>query len=792
MIRLQTLGTVELRDVDGCEILSVLAQPKRLALLVYLAIARPAGFHRRDVLLAMFWPETSGERGRAALSQALYFLRRSLGPGVIETRGNEEIGVDHARLWCDAVAFREARDRDASGEAMDLYRGDLMPGFHLPEAREWGEWLDTERRALRGRAAEAAWSLGEAAAEAGDAVEAVAWGRRAAELAPADEGQLRRLITLLDRVGDRAAALSVYEQTAERFAEAYGIRPSPETDALAAALRSPASEGATEEGESRDRDSGALLHAPNGVGGTAPGPASVAAGHAVARVEAPRGWLRAGPRGALVAAVVVTLIAVVFLARSVIPVPGSADDPSNTGVGGPLTVAVLPFDDFTPGPDDRYLADGTTEEVIARLSKLGGLRVTARTSVTPYRGTSKDTGTIGAELGVGSLVLGSVRTADERVRITVSAVEVESGTTLWTRQFEDDMTNLLDLQGRVAEAVATALGVRIRGHERLRLTRRGTENHEAHRLYLLGRESLARSEPEGFRSAAEYLTRAVGEDPGYAGAWASLADAYDHLAGMNLMPAQEAYPLSRQAARRALDLDPESARAHAALAMTLSYYYWDSNRAEDHFRRAITLDPSLARAHRTYAGHLRNLGRFDEARARARTAVELDPLDVYANLELVIIAYVSGRPDEAIAEARHLAGRGPEYRYAWFTAALAYAIQERFDDALVALDAADPAEALRDPLALRGYVHASRGEVAPARQILSALEESGAGFEFGRALVHLGLGETDRSLDLLEEAAVRRDWRLRLLGVEPLFRPLHQHPRFVRLVERVGLDVVSR
>ncbi|HEX7121538.1 MAG TPA: hypothetical protein VF178_04140, partial [Gemmatimonadaceae bacterium] len=178
MIRFRVLGGVELHDSTGRPLQSVLVQPKRLALLAWLASASPRGFHRRDTILALFWPELDEERARAALNQAVYHLRRSLGRDAILSRGNDELGVNPAHLWCDVVAFDEAMQDGDAGAALALYRGDLLTGFFLPDAPDWERWLEDERARLRERASAGAWTLAEAAAAAGAATEAATWGRQ--------------------------------------------------------------------------------------------------------------------------------------------------------------------------------------------------------------------------------------------------------------------------------------------------------------------------------------------------------------------------------------------------------------------------------------------------------------------------------------------------------------------------------------------------------------------------------------------------------------------------------------
>ena len=232
MIELVTLGVVDLRDRDGREVRAVLAQPKRLALLVYLAVAQPCGFHRRDTLLGLFWPELDQGRARAALRKAVLVLRRGLGAGALVGRGDEELGLGGGAVACDAVAFQQAVAERRFGAALDLYKGDLLQGFFIAGAPEFERWLERERPRLRELAAGAVWALAEEAATAGRDEHVVRWARRALDFTPTDESALRRLIRMFYRMGDRAAALRAYNDFAARLLEECGVRPSAETRQL--------------------------------------------------------------------------------------------------------------------------------------------------------------------------------------------------------------------------------------------------------------------------------------------------------------------------------------------------------------------------------------------------------------------------------------------------------------------------------------------------------------------------------------------------------------------------------
>jgi serine/threonine-protein kinase len=236
MIRLQALGALELHGADGREVQSVLAQPKRLAFLAYLAVQEGQAFCTRDQVVALFWPEQDHEGARAALNRALYYLRRALGDGVLLSRG-DAIGVAPGAVWCDAAELEAAAAEGRHHAALALYRGDLLQGLHVSSSVEFEHWLDAKRERLRQMAVRSAWSLVEEEKRAGNAEAAVDWARWAVERCPYDEASVRKLISLLDGNGDRAGALREYERFARVLANELELAPAPESRALIAAIR---------------------------------------------------------------------------------------------------------------------------------------------------------------------------------------------------------------------------------------------------------------------------------------------------------------------------------------------------------------------------------------------------------------------------------------------------------------------------------------------------------------------------------------------------------------------------
>ena len=246
MIALRTLGALDLHAAHGRDVRAVLRQPKRCALLVYLALAGPERFRRRDTVVALFWPESDEAHARGALRQALTFLRRELGDGVIATRGEEEIGVETGAVSIDVREFERACEAGRNADAVTLFRGDFLDGFFLSDAGPaFEQWVDDQRARLRGMAAKAAWAVAETRRTAGDVPGAIEMARRAASFSPESEAEFARVIAFLDAAGDRAGALAAYDDLVRRLATDFDAEPAPETRALVREIRSRSEAGPT-------------------------------------------------------------------------------------------------------------------------------------------------------------------------------------------------------------------------------------------------------------------------------------------------------------------------------------------------------------------------------------------------------------------------------------------------------------------------------------------------------------------------------------------------------------------
>ena len=399
MIELRALGTLVLRDHNGVDLHAVLAQPKRVALLAYLAIARPRGFHRRDTLLALLWPEQDEQHARGALNQALRHLRTALGKEAVPSRGDGEIGIDARALSCDAAEFEAAIEADDLARALGLYRGHLLEGFHVSGGGEFEGWLEAERAWLRRRAGRAAAALARREEARGEPVAAGHWARRALALAPDDEGEARNLIELLGRLGDRAGAVQAYEEFARRLRVEYEVEPSPETLATIRAVRTRQVTMTT---------SPAVDHTP-----PAPAPPQEPAPvFPYSGSPSPKGrrrrWVVPGIIGLLV--------------LGAIGVIGHTDRPSLDQ----NLIAVAPFDVFDPKLD--LWREGLVDILSRDLDGAGPLRaVSPRVAIRRWTGRAEpaEANALGRRTGAGLAVFGQlVASGPDSVRLTATLLDV--------------------------------------------------------------------------------------------------------------------------------------------------------------------------------------------------------------------------------------------------------------------------------------------------------------------------------------------------------------------------------
>ena len=315
----------------------------------------------------------------------------------------------------------------------------------------------------------------------------------------------------------------------------------------------------------------------------------------------------------------------------------------------PLRIAVLPLVHIGPDPEDVYFTDGMTEELINRLSKVHELRMIAQTSVMPYKGSSKGVAQIGRELRAGTVLEGSVRKADSRIRIAIQLIDASSEEHVWSDTYSEQLTDVFAVQSDIAQRVTEALELQLLSEHRERLDQQPTVHPEAYDAYLRGRHFLLKHTVDGYEKAIEYFERALTLDPEYAGAYAGLSDVYLSKARHSLLSWGEGFLKAQEYAEKALALDPQLSEAHKAVGYVTWMQGKGTEKAETHLRRAIELNPSNASAHHAYADVLLNWDRGDEALREVIAALELDPLSPACNAAMAdVLFWVNADADGAI------------------------------------------------------------------------------------------------------------------------------------------------
>jgi DNA-binding SARP family transcriptional activator len=732
MIELRMLGTLNVKGTDGRAVHSILAQPKRLALLAYLAVHTDQGA-RRDSVVALFWPDLDTAHARGALRQSLRFLRRELGAGILNGQSDEAIGFEPDTVWCDVVAFEQACKAGQAGPALQLYRGGFLDGcFVSGGSPDLERWIAAERTRLGRLAVRAAADVAERAERDGDLPTAVRAARQAIALDPDDETALARLIALLDRAGDRAGALSAFETFRRRLQTEYDATPSPETDARMQGIRA--------------RQSPFAEAAPS------PGPVATPPGVDPARRR---------PLRRVLWPVVGSVVATAMIWSLVI-----------SGTHG-TSVAVLPLTNATRDTTLTYLAAGLAEGVTAALSRIPGLRVVG------------DTGD--------AVLAWTLRREGDSLSLSVELRRAATGPRQWGREFPLSASGALAVEGRVLGDVVRQLRPRVADSIDVQ-PRRTTTSADAYLLYLQGRYYLGRRTPESLARARGLFTQAIDRDPVFAAAYAGLGYSYVGLTYYWVMPAREAFPLAEAAARRALQIDSTIGFAQAIVAEATASYHWQWAAAEPLFRRAIALDPNDPESHHMFGVYLRTLGRFEEAEAEMRRAIELDPLTRHFAYQLGRVLACAGRPAEAAVQFERQLALDSVYPPAHYELAKVLASQGAYDAAInqFAMGArqwGDTAYArlVQGRRGGAGYTAARLLGATRSLERLRARAQHGYVPPVAFAREYIQLGRREEAFASLRQGFEIRDVNLATTNCDPEYAPLRADPRYQELRRRMGL-----
>ncbi len=472
------------------------------------------------------------------------------------------------------------------------------------------------------------------------------------------------------------------------------------------------------------------------------------------------------------------------------PVPSdSAPKPDLAPAADLSSIVVLPFVNLSADPDNEYFSDGLTQEVIATLARIPGLRVIARSTAFRYQGKAQDIGKIGAELKVGAVLEGSVRRTGNRLRISAQLIDVSTCFHIWSETFEREVKDIFAIQQEISDAIGSMVRVQIPG-ARLPVVRDCSDNVEAYELYLRGIYSERKRTADALGQSLDYFLEAAQKDPRCAPIFARLANSYIFQAVFGLEAPAVVMEKAKAAAAKALEIDETLAEAHAARAMVSGLYDWDWAAAEEGFRRALELNRGAAEIHYHHANFfLTPMGRVDQAVQEIRQARSLDPLSLLLSAAECALLSWAGQCDAAIGCGEKTLEMEPHYFLTYIYVSWACLRKGSLSKALDATEAAVRL-APRTPLAQGslGIVHAVMGRREEAIQIIEQLKQRPYPPSGIILSIYGALKDQEGFFEWLEKARLDRSPRLAFANVDQYARSLRADPKFSAMLKEVGLS----
>jgi TolB-like protein/predicted Ser/Thr protein kinase len=457
------------------------------------------------------------------------------------------------------------------------------------------------------------------------------------------------------------------------------------------------------------------------------------------------------------------------------------------------SIAVLPFTNGGGDANTDYLSDGLTESLIGSLAHVPDLKVKSRSSVFRYKGKDVDVQKVGSELGVSALVSGRVTPRGENIEVSAELTDIRDNTELWGQRYDGKSADIISLQQQIAGDIAATLRSQLSSSQKQQVTKQDTQNPEAYELYLKGRYEWNKRTIPGIDAAISFFNQSIAKDPRYALAYAGLADAYSVLSYYGSAP-NETYPKSNAAARKALELDPTLARAHAVLAANEMEYDWDFAGGEAEYKKAFELDPNDATAHQWHAEDIGWIGgRAQESIAEIDRAHELDPFSPIITVETGHLRAANRDYDAAIPICQRVAKENPTFARAYLCLAQSYWGKGMYPQVVEQIKIygqllGNPNEAEFASALEQGF-HAAGWKGALTRAIAARQAERKTGYSsaYNIAVLYAGLVDKDEAFKWLNTAYQERDWQMEALNTDFMLDPLRPDPRFTELVRRMGL-----
>ena len=483
--------------------------------------------------------------------------------------------------------------------------------------------------------------------------------------------------------------------------------------------------------------------------------------------------------------------ALFFLGRYTAQSREGGRPPATAGSLPQKSIAVLPFDNLSRDPDNAFFAEGVQDEILTRLAKVADLKVIARSSTQRFKSAPDDLRQVANQLGVMNILEGSVQKANDQVRVNVQLINAMTNAHLWAEIYDRKLSDIFAVQSDIAKTVADTLQAKLTGSEKQMMAAQPTNDTTAYELYHKGRSLWGKRTGDNIPKAIAFFEQAIARDPNYALAYAGLASAYILSPFYTGADRREAGSKAKEAALKALRLDPNVAEAHAALGKVLFFSEIDLAGATREYKRAIELKPNDADAHHWFSNDsLAALGQFDEAIAEGKRSVELDPLSVVINADLGETFFYARRFDESVAQLRKTLEIDPTSFYAHYNLGIALQAKGDLSGAITEYEKAKQLSGDNPTVAtFWAQAKAHAGDKDAARRMLSELDQISQHREvlsYLRALLYLSVNNKDEALRWLEQGYEERDGsNLCWINVDPLLDPLHGDPRFEALVQKV-------
>ena len=452
------------------------------------------------------------------------------------------------------------------------------------------------------------------------------------------------------------------------------------------------------------------------------------------------------------------------------------------------SIAVLPFDNLSRDPDNAFFTEGVQDEILTRLAKVADLKVIARTSTQHFKSAPDDLQQIAKQLGVTNILEGTVQKAGDQVRVNVQLINAMTDAHLWAETYDRKLTDIFAVESEIAKTIAETLQAKLTGSEKSSIAKAPTANPEAYELYLKGRFFWNKRTGDDLRKSIEYLKQAIAKDPGYALAYAALADSYGLLRFYGgASPAESVVP-AQAAAKKALELDDSLAEAHASLGL-IATEELEVNRAVNELERAIQLNPNYATAHHWLGLALATLRQSNRSIGELKRALELDPLSMIINADLSIIYLYAHRYDDAEAQARKALEIDSRSFVAHYYLGAALQLTGRLKEAIPEFQKAVELNNDAYSIAMLAQAYARNGQTDEARKLLAhlnAMAKSAEVPEYALATVYTSLGEKERAIEALEHGFSEGNKSyLFLLPGDPFLDDLRGDPRFEALVQKI-------